>query len=138
MKIPKTLTKILTKPTKQTKELAALGFISILGLATLFLITGMLQTNTGNFVYAGGKVQLEPNEACAQATNCKTGPAVFASSTGWQLNQHLGQYALCVCPEHVTEWNGKIPKKYDATKVRIIPFVQNYEGYEGGKYFGYE
>ena len=122
---------------KQTQELLALGFIALLGLATLFLITNMTKSveSTGNFVYAGGKIQLTPEEACSQVTECRTGPAEFISFTGWKYNQHPGQYALCICPEFVTERSGKFPNKYDETKVRIISFVQNYEG---GMYLGYE
>lgn len=113
--------------TTGTKELLGLGFISLLGLATLFIITGMMQT-TGNFVYAGGKIQLDITEACNQVTNCQTGPAVFADFLGWKANQHPGQYAICVCPEDVTQWNKNQPIEYDKSKARIISFIQNYKG----------
>ena len=117
------------------KELIALGFIALLGLATLFAMITMTQSSTGNFVYTAGRIQLEIPEACSTVTNCKTGPAVFISSVGWKHNQHPGQYALCICPENVYTWGGKKPLEYDESKVRIISFVQNYQE---GKYLGYE
>lgn len=104
----------------QVKELLGLGFIALLGLATLFLITDM--ASTGNFVYAGGHVQLTPEEACATITTCKTGPATFVEQTGWKAGQPLGNFAKCICPE-------------DKTKTKLVRFTQPYYG---GAYYGYE
>lgn len=121
---------------KETKEMIGLGFIALLGLTVLFLIAQMTQADsTGNFVYAGGRVQLDTKEVCASMTNCKTGPAVFVSSIGWQYKQHPGQYALCICPEDVHKWYNNMPYTYDKSKTRIIAFVQNYEG---GMNLGYD
>ncbi len=124
-----------------TKNMLGLGFIALFGLATLFIINGMVET-TGNFVYAAGRVQLDITEACNQVKTCQSGPAVFVSSTGWKYNMHPGQYALCVCPEDVYSWQKEKPLVYDNSKVRIIPFVQNYEIFleknQGGAQFGEE
>jgi len=125
----------------QTKNMLGLGFIALFGLATLFLITGMIET-TGNFVYAGGRVQLDIQEACNQVKNCENGPAIFVNFAGWKYNQHPGGYAICVCPENVYQWKNEKPLVFDKSKARIIPFVQNYEVFlqknQGGQSLGQE
>ncbi|MBI4141399.1 hypothetical protein HY484_00570 [Candidatus Woesearchaeota archaeon] len=121
------------KVNKQTKELLGLGFIALLGLTTLFLITEMAAT--GNFVYAGGHVQLTPEEACATVTTCKTGPAIFVEQTGWKAGQPIGNIAKCICPEDVTKWKENKPLSYDKTKTHWIRITQPYYG---GAYYGYE
>lgn len=117
----------------QIKELLGLGFIALLGLLTLFLITDMAAT--ANFVYAGGQVQLTPKESCATVTSCKTGPAVFAEQTGWKSGQPIGNFAVCTCPEDVTKWKNNKPFSYDKTKVKLVRFTQPYYG---GADYGYE
>lgn len=124
----------MKKKMNKTRELLGLGFIALLGLVTLFLITSMSQS-TGSFVYAKGFVQLTPEEACNTITTCKTGPAVFVSSLGGDWNQPPGQYALCICPENVKSWNEKRPKAYKQEDLRIIPFAQLYHK---DAYYGYE
>lgn len=114
------------------RDLLALGFIALLGLGTLFVIQGMV-SSTGHFVYTAGRVQLDLEEACDGITDCTDGPAAIVSAiSGRTHSQPPGQYAVCICPEHVYAWNNKQPLVYDKTRLRFIRTIQEYK--EGAYY----
>ena len=104
-------------------ELVILGVVAVLSLVLMLVLFN--STVSGQFVYAGNRVQLAPNEGCG-ALQCREGGALVVNVRNTKFWQGPPQVADCVCPEDVSGWEGDRPVKYSQDNVRTVRLIKNY------------
>jgi hypothetical protein len=108
--------------------LLILGLVAVVCVVALILLF-TTSKNTGQFVFAGNMVQLDPYEGCAQL-RCQTGSALVLGVEKTTMWSGPPQLVRCICPEHVTSWASGKPQGYRSADVQVIRLVQTYAGFE--------
>ncbi|MBI4148699.1 hypothetical protein HY490_05390 [Candidatus Woesearchaeota archaeon] len=108
---------------KGGRELIVLGVVAVAALVLLLVLFNA--SVSGQFVYAGNRVQLAPDEGCGSLA-CKDGGALVVNVRNTKFWQGPPQVADCVCPEDVSGWEGDKPVRYSHESVRTVRLIKNY------------